>query len=147
MPPVSFNERALWDRVIEKIKPYEKVTIGLNNISQIRFAKEHPEHDYFADIYLYCANKYTADLFKREIPNYIGGYLWFERDNYNEPWPIKPTIANYEPPYFISRTCYRHDAMGLSCKDCNGHEDFKISQAPDTFTVKVRNCLTVVKRD
>ena len=147
LPPVSFDERALWDKVINNIKSYDKVTIGLNNISQIIFAKSHPEYDYFADIYLYCANKYTSEVFKREIPNYIGGYLWFERNSYISPWPVKPTIANYEPPYFISRTCYRHDAMGLPCKGCKRCEDFKISQAPDTFTVKVRNCLTVVTRD
>ena len=147
LPPVSFDERALWDKVINNIKSYDKVTIGLNNISQIIFAKNHPEYDYFADIYLYCANKYTSEVFKREIPNYIGGYLWFERNSYISPWPVKPTITNYEPPYFISRTCYRHDAMGLPCKGCKRCEDFKISQAPDTFTVKVRNCLTVVTRD
>ena len=147
LPPITFDEKALWNKVLENIEPYKKVTIGLNNISQIRFAKAHPEHDYFADIYLYLSNRFTLELLNNEIPNLIGGYLWFERNSYSHSWPFEPTVTNYEPPYFISRTCYRHDALGLPCKDCKRHEDFKISQAPDTFTVKVRNCITVVRRD
>ncbi|MDD5973893.1 MAG: DUF3656 domain-containing protein, partial [Spirochaetales bacterium] len=147
LPPITFDEKALWNKVLENIEPYKKVTIGLNNISQIRFAKAHPEHDYFADIYLYLSNRFTLELLNNEIPNLIGGYLWFERNSYSHSWPFEPTVTNYEPPYFISRTCYRHDALGLPCKGCKRHEDFKISQAPDTFTVKVRNCITVVRRD
>ncbi len=147
LPPITFDEKALWNKVLENIEPYKKVTIGLNNISQIRFAKAHPEHDYFADIYLYLSNRFTLELLNNEIPNLIGGYLWFERNSYSHTWPFKPTITNYEPPYFISRTCYRHDALGLPCKGCKRHDDFKISQAPDTFTVKVRDCITVVRRD
>ncbi|MDD7270309.1 MAG: U32 family peptidase, partial [Spirochaetales bacterium] len=97
--------------------------------------------------YLYLPNRFALELLNNEIPNLIGGYLWFERNNYSYTWPFKPTITNYEPPYFISRTCYRHDALGLPCKGCKRHDDFKISQAPDTFTVKVRDCITVVRRD
>ena len=147
LPPITFDEKALWAKVVDKIAPYEHVTIGLNNISQVSFAKAHPEYDYFADIYLYLPNRFALELLNNEIPNLIGGYLWFERNNYSHTWPFKPTITNYEPPYFISRTCYRHDALGLPCKGCKRHEDFKISQAPDTFTVKVRDCITVVRRD
>lgn len=147
LPPVTFNEKKTWEEALENIKGMKDVSIGLNNISQIRFAKAHPEYRYFADIYLYTSNRFTAALLAREIPGFIGGYLWFERDSYSGPWPYEPTIADFEPPYFISRTCYRHDAMKKPCKGCPGKEDYHISQAPDSFTVKVRSCLTVVERD
>lgn len=146
LPPVTFDERKVWDEALEKVKGKENVTIGLNNIAQINFAKENPQYSYFADIYLYVSNKYTAEVLKREIPSFIGGYLWFERNEYSSPWPWKPTITDFEPPYFISRTCYRHDAMGEDCRGCKRHYDYSISQGLDDLRVKVRNCLTVVER-
>ncbi|MGN0906545.1 MAG: U32 family peptidase [Bullifex sp.] len=145
LPPVTFNEEKTYAEALESIKGKTNVTIGLNNIGQIRFAKAHTEYDYFADIWFYVPNRFTASVLKREIPSLIGGYLWFERDEYSA-WPWKPTVTDYEPPFFISRTCYRHDALGLPCKGCSKHEDFTVSQAPDTFTVKVRQCLTVMER-
>ncbi|MDY5908348.1 MAG: DUF3656 domain-containing protein, partial [Bullifex sp.] len=146
LPPVTFNEEQTYRDALESVKGRTNVTIGLNNIAQIRFAKAHPEYDYFADIWFYVPNRFTAALLKREIPNLIGGYLWFERKEYSA-WPWKPTVTDYEPPFFISRTCYRHDALGLPCKGCSKHEDYTLSQAPDTFTVKVRSCLTVMERN
>ena len=146
LPPVTFNEEQTYRDALESVKGRTNVTIGLNNIAQVRFAKAHPEYDYFADIWFYVPNRFTAALLKREIPNLIGGYLWFERKEYSA-WPWKPTVTDYEPPFFISRTCYRHDALGLPCKGCSKHEDYTLSQAPDTFTVKVRSCLTVMERN
>ncbi len=143
----TFTEERTFDQMLKAVKGHESVTIGLNNIAQIRFAKSHPEFDYFIDIFLYLSNRFTALELLKEVPNLVGGYLWFERGEKSGTWPFEPTIADYEPPVFISRTCYRHDAMGLSCTGCSMHEDFHIEQAPDTFTVKVRNCITVVERD
>lgn len=146
-PPITFTEERTFDQMLKAAKGHESVTIGLNNIAQVRFAKSHPEFDYFIDIFLYLSNRFTALELLKEVPNLVGGYLWFERGEKSGTWPFEPTIAYYEPPVFISRTCYRHDAMGLSCTGCSMHEDFHIEQAPDTFTVKVRNCITVVERD
>lgn len=145
-PPVTFNEEKLFQDA-EKAFKGEKVTIGLNNIAQVKFAKAHPEFDYFADVFLYLSNRYTLATLVEEVPNLIGGYLWWERTDYEGEWPFAPTVTDYELPAFISRTCYRHDALGLSCTGCKMHEDFVVSQAPDTFTVKVRNCLTVMKKN
>ena len=147
LPPVTFREREVWNEALEKVKGLKNVTIGLNNISQVNFAKEHPEYSYFADIFLYASNSFAASLMERIIPSFIGGYLWFERKEYTSPWPWKPTVTDFEPPFFISRTCFRHDAMGKSCKECTRNADFHISQFPDTFTVKVRNCMTIVERN
>lgn len=151
MPPVTFEESALFDKALKAFENAKaegaKVTIGLNNIAQVRFAKEHPEFDYFADVFFYLSNRFTAMEIAQQVPTLVGGYLWFERQEKSGSWPFEPTIVKgFEMPSFISRTCYRHDCRGESCKGCRMNWDYKISQSPDSFTVKVRNCLTVVQR-
>lgn len=145
-PPVTFNEEKVWKEVEEEAKQNENVIIGINNISQVRFAKKHPEYLYFADIYLYLSNAFAASLIEEEIPTLIGGYLWFERKEKTLSWPFTPTACNYDPPYFISRACYRHDAKSLSCKGCSRNENYYISQRSEKYIVKVRDCITVVSR-
>ncbi len=145
-PPVDFNEEKTWNEMLSAVKGYEGVTIGLNNVSQIRFAKAHPEFDYFADIFLYLSNRYALSLLLEEIPTLRAGYLWFERKEKEGEWPFEPTVVtNYEPPLFISRTCFRHDALALSCSSCPGKADYSVSQGDGKYTVKVRNCLTLVE--
>ena len=146
LPPVSFDEEKIWNMALKNVEGKENVTIGLNNIGQINFAKAHPEFSYFIDIWLYASNRFTALLFYENIPSLVGGYLWFERKQCPNNWIWKPSVTNFEPPYFISRTCYRHDALGEECKGCKGKYDYKLYQAPDHFTLKVRSCLTVLER-
>ena len=145
-PPVTFNEEKTWSDMLSAVRGYDNVFIGLNNVSQIRFAKAHPEYSYFADIYLYLTNRYTLSLLLQEIPSLRAGYLWFERDSHGEEWPFEPSPSFFEPPYFISRTCYRHDALGKDCSACSGKEDYRLSQGNDEYRVKVRNCMTVLER-
>lgn len=150
-PPIIFDEMSLFEKALKTFEQAAaegaKVTIGLNNIAQVRFAKAHPQFDYFADVFLYLSNRFTAWELSQNVPNLIGGYLWFERQEKEGPWPFEPTIVkSFEMPSFLSRTCYRHDSRGESCKGCRMNWDYRISQSPDDFVVKVRNCLTVVQR-
>ena len=147
LPPVSFDEEKVWNMALRNVEGKENVTIGLNNIGQINFAKAHPEFSYFIDIWLYASNRFASLLFYENIPSLVGGYLWFERKQCPNNWIWKPSVTNFEPPYFISRTCYRHDALGEECKGCKGKYDYKLSQTPDYFTLKVRSCLTVLERN
>ena len=124
LPPVRFDEKKLYNEIISKAKPGD--VIGMNNIADIRFAKEHPEFSYFADIYLYLSNREAAALIKEQIPDLIGGYLWIERDSYEKPWPFTPTIAeNFQPPLFISRAwteegIYEQNGRRYSVKRADG---------------------------
>ena len=119
--------------------------VGLNNIGQVRIIKEHPGTRCFADIYLYLPNAAAAWLLAEELGIQLtGGYLWMERKEHGGHWPFEPTITSYTPPSFISRACYRHDAMGLPCSSCTGKADFHIHQNDKRYRVKVRDCLTVV---
>ncbi len=145
-PPVTFDEEKTWNDMLSAVSGYDNVYIGLNNVSQIRFAKAHPEYSYFADIYLYLTNRYTLSMLLQEIPSLKAGYLWFERKTHGEGWPFEPTESSFEPPYFISRACFRHDALGKDCSTCTGKEDFILSQGSDDYRVKVRSCLTVLER-
>ncbi len=146
-PPVTFNEEKTFSDMLTATNGHDNVTIGINNISQVRFAKNHPEFTYFADIYLYLSNRYSLSLFLGEIPALKAGYLWFERDEYSSFWPFEPTVTDYEPPYFISRTCYRHDALHKDCIGCTQKEDYTLSQNGERFTLKVRNCMTILSRE
>ena len=148
LPPVTFNEEELFRKAGKIIEENPDVIVGLNNIAHIRLAKAYPHARYFADIYLYLSNKWAARLIQKELgDSFIGGYLWLERTSYDAPWPVEPTVTDYIAPSFISRTCFRHDAMGLPCSTCKGKEDFHIFQNDVKYTVKVRNCLTVVEKN
>lgn len=145
-PPITFNEEKTWNDILEKVKGQKEIYIGLNNISQVRFAKAHPEFNYFIDVYLYLSNRFSLSLLKKEIPSLSMGYLWFERKEHGKNWPFTPKVLDYEPPFFISRTCYRHDYLGLSCTDCKGKYSYLIKQGGENYTVFVDSCITTVKR-
>ena len=120
----------------------------MNNIGDLIFAEKHPEHQYFADIYLYLPNREAALLLKERIPSLVGGYLWLERTQFTAPWPFEPTIVrNYTPPLFISRACYRHDGLGMDCKGCTKHNTFHAEQNGRRYIVFNDNCSTIVRKD
>ncbi len=145
-PPVTFNEEELWRSMLSAVENAYNPTIGLNNISQLHFASLHPEYDYFVDVFLYLSNSYSLSLLLKECPSIKAGYLWIERDKPTVSWPFEPTITDYVMPYFISRTCFRHDALGLSCTGCKGKEDYCVSQNGEEYSVLVRDCLTILKK-
>lgn len=148
LPPASFNETELFAKVERILEENPDVITGLNNIAQVRFAKKHPQYRYFADIYLYQSNEWANRLLVQELgDSLVGGYLWIERKKHNENWALEPSLTDYTPPSFISRTCFRHDAMGLSCSTCTGKYDYSIRQNDVRYTVKVRDCLTVVEKN
>ena len=134
------------ERKLEKIKG--PVMIGLNNIGQILFATSHPQYGYFADVYLYLSNRECAKLLKNLLKdNLKGGYLWIERTDYKGPWPFIPTIEkNFTPPLFISRSCYRHDSLGLDCKGCQKEHLFLLEQNGEEYEAYVKDCSTYVNK-
>ena len=145
-PPVKFDEEKIYSDMLNTANRVQNPIIGLNNIGDVEFAKEHPEFQYFADIYLYLSNRESAELIAKEIPSLAGGYLWVERKSYTEPWPFTPTVVkDYTMPLFISRSCYRHDALGLSCNECRRHSIHRIRQNERRYTVTVDGCMTIVR--
>ena len=148
LPPVTFNEEKLFKTVEDKLKTTINNRIGLNNIGQLNFALKHPEYEYFIDIYLFLSNRYAASFFTTILPNLVGGYLYPEFVNYEEPWPFTPTLCNdYKLPIFISRACFRHDSLSLSCKGCPQKSEFTITNQDNSYQVLVKDCLTVVYKN
>ncbi len=146
-PPVTFNEEKLWRDMLDAVKGCERPTIGLNNISQVRFAVLHPEYDYFVDVFLYLSNRFALSLLLEECPSIKAGYLWIERERGDIAWPFEPTVTHYEMPHFISRTCFRHDALKEPCTGCRGKDDYSVSQNGEKYSVLVRGCMTVMRRE
>ena len=145
-PPVKFDEERIYRKMKIAAQSAHNPAIGLNNIGDIAFAKDNPQFQYFADIYLYLSNREAAELLKEEIPSLIGGYLWVERQSYVKPWPFTPTaVQDYRMPLFISRSCYRHDALGLPCNECKRHSIHHIRQNERRYTVTVDDCMTLVR--
>ena len=145
-PAVRYDEDDVFRKMEEKLKDLDDPLVGLNNIGDLIFAERHPKYSYFADIYLYLPNREAAMLLKERIPSLVGGYLWLERESYEEPWPFTPTIASgYRPPLFISRSCCRHDGLGLPCNGCTRHHEIALEQNGRRYIAYVDDCLTIVR--
>ena len=123
--------------------------IGLNNIADVFFAKNHPQYSYFMDVYLYASNRESTALIKDILKESLkGAYLAVDFNSYESPWPIKPTPLNgYKLLLFISRSCFRHDSLKMDCKGCERHHEYHIEQNGKKYSVRVDDCQSIVKEE
>ncbi len=154
LSPVMFNEGQFFtdlDFLVAKMKEegfFDRVRIGLNNIGQISYFRETQIACFF-DIYLYLANSEAANLALTLGLNFKGAYLWMERHEGDfTTWPFIPTIveATYTPPLFISRSCFRHDSLMLSCEGCPHKGSWYVKGDKDRYKVLVEDCITYLVR-
>ncbi len=153
LSPVMFDETQFFkdlNSVITylRIEGYlEKTRIGLNNIGQLTWARLQQNVSCFFDIYLPLGNSESAKMALELLPELTGAYLWMERD-YFEPklWPFTPTLVSKEfaPPLFISRSCFRHDSLMLSCEGCPLKGSWYVKQQNNRYHVMVNDCITTV---
>ena len=150
LSPVTYEEKNKYEKLLRRLEEIEgKVMIGLNNIADVYFAKNHPEYSYFMDAYLYASNRESvaliSDILKESLK---GAYIAPDFDCEAVSWPVKGSPLNgYKLPMFISRSCFRHDSLGLSCEDCSRHNTFKIEQNGRRYLVTVDNCQSLVKEE
>ncbi len=127
----------------------DDVLFGLNNIAHIRWARRRPEIRTFCDIYLYLGNSQAAAQLLELLPTMEGGYYWLERHEWPslKNWPFVPTVVEkkFVPPLFISRSCFRHDSLGLSCDECPRKGSWDLSQHGKLYKVRVDHCITIVQ--
>ena len=154
LPPVSFSEGELFEDLNALVASIPiPVRVGLNNIGQLSWAKEHSETACFADVYLYMTNRLAVSLFLEEAPHAVGLYRWVERaeqDTTHWPAVASDAMATHSPftlPLFISRACYRYDALKLPCKGCPRRGNWVVEQNGRYYRVSVRDCLTVVSEE
>jgi len=151
LAPITFNEPEQYEMLETLIRTISlPVRIGLNNISHIKWAQSHPDIPCFIDVYLYMTNRLSVELLLAETPNSVGIYRWIERpvqDTSSWPMVASTAIEPHEPfplPLFISRACYRYDALQLPCEGCPRFGNWTIEQNGKTYTVAVRDCITMV---
>ncbi len=125
----------------------ERTRIGLNNMGQLNWARIQKSVPCFFDIYLPLGNAESAKMALDLLPELSGAYLWMERDQYEEAkWPFTPTKVGSEfaPPLFISRSCFRHDSLMLSCEGCPLKGSWYVKQQNHRYHVMVNDCITTV---
>lgn len=150
LSPVTYDEKSKYEKLLKRLEEIEgDVMIGLNNIADVYFAKKHPKYSYFMDVYLYASNRESvaliSDILKESLK---GAYIAPDFDCEAVSWPVKGSPLNgYKLPMFISRSCFRHDSLGLSCEDCSRHNTFKIEQNGRRYLVTVDNCQSLVKEE
>lgn len=121
LSPLNFNGE-------EPVIPAGISKIILNNISQAAFANKHPDKSYYAGPFLYAKNSYAYFLLKQIIPNFKGIC----------------TVPEKEIPLFTSRVCYRHNALGKSCKGCTENNAYTVTQNGHKYKVVCKDCITTV---
>ncbi len=154
LSPVMFDEPAYLealDVLVDELTARKLVAdtlFGLNNIAQVRWARRHPQVRTFCDVYLYLGNSQTVAQLLELLPTLEGGYYWLERHDWPslKDWPFVPTAVEkkFVPPLFISRSCFRHDSLGLSCDGCPRKGSWDISQHGKLYKVRVDHCVTTV---
>ena len=150
LSPVMFDEERFTEDlglVVAKLKDEEildQVLFGLNNIGQIPYFREARLACFF-DIYLYLANSEAAKLALGLGLNFKGAYLWMERHEGDfTAWPFVPTVVEttFTPPLFISRSCFRHDSLMLSCEGCPHRGSWYVKGDKNRYKVLVEDCIT-----
>ncbi len=125
----------------------EKTRIGLNNMGQLNWARLQKDVFCFFDIYLPLGNSESANMALDLLPELTGAYLWMESNHYQEDkWPFTPTKvgSEFNPPLFISRSCFRHDSLMLSCEGCPLKGSWYVKQQNHRYHVMVNDCITTV---
>ena len=141
LSPVMFNEKEYLEDAEKKLRENPDLTVGLNNIAQVLWAKKHPQTKFFADVFLYTQNTYAFEELKALVPNLIGSYE-LDRDTV-----FDYTGDDYTPPLFISRVCLRHHGLNLPCKGCSRSNVFHLEQNNRHYKATCRNCITVVTKE
>ncbi len=121
---------------------------GLNNIGQAFYFRKNQLACFF-DIYFYLANNEAAKLALSMGLDSKGGYLWMERSEGDfSTWPFTPAIVetSFKPPLFISRSCFRHDSLMLSCEGCPHRGSWYVKGDKDRYKVLVEDCITYLVR-
>ncbi len=131
--------------------PAAAVRIGLNNPGQLTWAQRHPEHHYFADIYLYTANRFTLAKLQQLLSGTTLAYRWLEDDDASpadlEACGIFPVGSGCNPPLFISRTCFHRNADASCCRSCRGTQPpVRLRQQDRRFELHTRGCLAYLFR-
>lgn len=150
LSPLMFDEQTFFNQLEEVIQALakegvlEQVRFGLNNIGQVEYFRQKGLAC-FLDIYFYLSNSEAARLVLQFGLTLTGGYLWMERHGGDfSAWPFTPTVIepSFQAPLFISRSCFRHDSLLLSCENCPHRGSWYVTSDAKRYHVIVEDCIT-----
>lgn len=155
LSPVVFdeaNEKKRLSTLLHKLEisgMSNRVRFGLNNICHIHWLQDC-DVNVFIDFYLYIGNSEAAMQLMENVAHFDGGYSFIEeRQLDTSQWPFEPTYIedSFVPPLFISRACYKHDSLGLSCEGCKRNYTYELTQNDHRYHVLVKDCITYLLKD
>jgi len=162
LPPVA---RSGQERILRRLQelaaghPTERLAIGLSNLAHLSLARELgglPNVAFFADYYLYTANRFAVD-FLRQTASPLFFYHWLEGEEQDardlaasleEPVPLVRIAGNFQPPLFYGMSCPRGQGAlpGSGCRDCPKGFTLPLSQGRNRFLLRVRDCTSYLYR-
>ncbi len=161
LPPVIMDE-APWVEALERIAdadPDVPLAVGLNNVSHLAFVSPLAGRShvwFFADLYLYAANRDVLHALRDRVPRLLFAYEWIEAPTgEGADWaegagvPVVRISPGFAPPLFYSLGCYaRHDLNAGKCFDeCPRDFDDALRQGRNGFRLAVRDCVTYLFAD
>jgi putative protease len=153
---LSFSQTDSDTRTEQKIAsvssayPDTEIVVGIQHTAQIPWYQKQKGLSCFIDLYLYCANRFTLEFLRTQLPGCIGAYYWIE-DRIEQaqvdriPWqlPVRRIDDRFNPPLFISRSCFARDSLGISCGTCtHRRHSFSVTQNERDYRVLVRDCMS-----
>ncbi len=157
LSPVQFlkDSFSMIDERISQLKnthPEKQIIVGISNIGQIPWYEQQEGLSCFIDYYLYCVNSQAIQLIADNLHDCIGAFYWIEDDQRPIPsgsheWgiPLYYIDEDFDPPIFITRTCFRKDSLSKSCSDCKIRSyEYELKQTGRDYQVIVKDCMSYV---
>ncbi|MCF7953472.1 MAG: U32 family peptidase, partial [Spirochaetales bacterium] len=135
----------------------EHIYLGINNIGHIPIVKEAHKLFYtrtFVDIYCYTANHFTILELSHHAETAFA-YYWIEDPHPPLPESLRSWAAEmvftdkaFNPPLFISRSCFKGDSLGMSCRNCTAKTSkYRLEQNGNSYTVYTEDCMSYMFAD
>jgi len=128
MDALMFDEEQYLASMDKVFQQRPDTLFGLNNVAQLLWAEKHPGAKVFADFFLYVKNSAA----------------WTNLNSFAKLQGRVSSMPTEKIPLFISRVCFRHNALNLPCEGCSKNNSYTLTQGGKTFTVNCRNCITTV---
>ncbi len=159
IPPVITAD-GVWSAALRRLAeghPETRLAFGLNNLSHIELARQlqtQPNAWFFADFFLYMANRRALDLVTRIVPRLLFAYEWLEEgaarpaapaaDPVPGAVPLVRISADFTPPLFYGFGCFARHVLNNGQCDDTCPKDFirELRQGKSRFQVVVRDCIT-----
>ncbi|OPZ24066.1 MAG: hypothetical protein BWZ02_02973 [Lentisphaerae bacterium ADurb.BinA184] len=161
LEPVCLEPDACLAGIAELVRsrPERRFFIGLNNLHHLALARalaDAANAFFFADFLLYVANRHSARFLAMEVPRLAFVYSWIEGGEAGHQALVSALDATlpaarvgdgFSPPLFYSLGCFvRHNRLGKGCDTCMKNYAFELRNGPETFDVRVKDCVTYLFR-